>query len=148
MTLIDPKEITLKLPDGTEKVYILSKFPAVQGREIICKYPMSALPKLGDYGVSQETMVKLMSYIGVKLDGKDEPQMLKTIELINSHVPGPVALMRLEGQMLNYNVDFLQLVKSLGGLGGLSQMLHQLVTKTLTDLSGPSSAKAEQPSTN
>ena len=52
MDMLQPKEFKTTDQSGTERTYILSKFPAVQGREIISKYPLSAMPKLGDYAVN------------------------------------------------------------------------------------------------
>ena len=61
--MIQPREITIADQDGKERRYILSKFPAVEGREIVAKYPISALPKLGDYAVrvlEQRSGVKIL----------------------------------------------------------------------------------------
>ena len=69
--MIEPKEITVETQKGEKRVYILSKFPAVQGREIIAKYPLSAMPKLGDYAVNEETMLKLMAFVAVPREGKE-----------------------------------------------------------------------------
>ena len=82
--MLEPKDFTVTLPGGVEKTYILSKFPAIAGREIICKYPMSGLPKIGDYSVNEETMLKLMKYVAVKIDGGS--MLLSTREIVDNHV--------------------------------------------------------------
>ena len=56
MDLIQPKEIEV-----SGKIYRISKFPATVGREIVAKYPVSNMPKLGDYKVREEIMTKLMT---------------------------------------------------------------------------------------
>ena len=66
--MIEPLEVKITTQKGDEKTFIISKFPAIQGREIICKYPLSGMPKLGDYQVNEETMIKLMSFVAVPTD--------------------------------------------------------------------------------
>ncbi len=67
--MIEPKTIAIVDGNGKEKDFIISKFPAIQGREIIAKYPTSSLPKIGDYAVSEETMLKLMAFVAVDING-------------------------------------------------------------------------------
>jgi len=43
------------------------------------------MPKLGDYGVSEATMLKLMSHCGVRIDGRDEPLMLTSRASVDNH---------------------------------------------------------------
>lgn len=102
--LLQPKPITLTDQDGKERHFLISKFPAIAGREIIAKYPLSAVPKLGDYGVNEETMFKLMTYVAVKTD--DGFIRLLTPELINNHVMDWEVLVKLEEAMLSYNTSF------------------------------------------
>ena len=47
--LLHPKPVTIECNDGSSKEFILHKFPAIPGREIVSQYPLSAMPKLGDY---------------------------------------------------------------------------------------------------
>lgn len=39
--LIKPKEVQIKDVDGIEKAFVISRLPAVTGREILAKYPLS-----------------------------------------------------------------------------------------------------------
>ena len=55
-------EVSITIDD---KEFMLSKFPAVAGSEIIAKYPLSGLPKLGDYKVNEETMLKINVIVAV-----------------------------------------------------------------------------------
>ena len=99
--MIDPKEIIV---DG--KTFIISKFPAVAGREIIAKYPLSGMPKLGDYKINEETMLKLMGYVAVNLgNGKIA---LSTPALIDNHTGSWETLCKIEMAMMEYNCSFFQ----------------------------------------
>lgn len=141
--LLEPKETEVN-----GRTYILSKFPAVAGREIISKYPTANLPKLGNYTVSEETMLKLMKYVAVPIEGR-EPMCLTNRDLINNHVPDWETLVKLEWRMLEYNCSFFQNGKSSAFLDKLAGMLAKLkITETLTDLSAKSSQAGKQPSTN
>lgn len=141
--LIDPFEFECPLPDGGTKTYILGKFPAVAGREIIAKYPLSNLPKLGEYAVSEETMLKLMSYVAVPRDG-GEPLRLTSKSLVDNHVPDWETLARLEMKQLERNCSFFKDGRALNFLQGIAQLIQTLTTKTLTDLL-PQLLKAGKP---
>lgn len=141
--MIDPKEITVETQRGESRVYVLSKFPAVQGREIIAKYPLSAMPKLGDYQVNEETMLKLMTFVAVPQDGR-EPLRLITRALVDNHVPDWETLARIEFAMMEYNVSFFGNGKGSTFLEAITRKAQAFLTKTLTDLSGQLSPKEKQ----
>lgn len=135
---LEPKEIELELPSGLTKKYIISKFPAIAGREIIAKYPLSSMPKLGDYEVNQETMLKLMGYVAIPVEGADALR-LTTAELVDNHVPDWETLAKLEMQMMEYNCSFFK-----GGviqgfialfLDKLAPLLSQILTTSVAALS-------------
>jgi hypothetical protein len=105
--LLYPKEVQIKCLDGTERTYTISRFPAIAGREIIAKYPLSAAPKLGDYAVNEETMLKLMSHVAV-MPTSGAMLRLTTKALVDNHVPDWEALARIEVEMLRYNTSFFQ----------------------------------------
>lgn len=146
--MIQPKEIEI---DG--KIFIISKFPAVAGREIMAKYPTSGLPKIGDYKVNEEVMLKLMSYVAVP-NGTSQPLKLGSQILINNHIvasEGAEAwetLGKIEIEMMRYNCSFFRDGRISTFFEDLAQKLPQWVSKTLTDLSARSSQKEKQPSTN
>lgn len=144
--LLQPKPITLTSQDGVEKTYYLSKIPAIPAREIITQYPVSAIPKIGDYGVNQAIMLKLMSYVGIDIGGK--VQRLETEALINNHVPDFEVLMRLEAAMIDYNCSFF--TKGTGSIffDLIAEKAKPLTSKILTALLAQSSPKEEQASTN
>ncbi len=134
--MIQPKEVQITTQAGEERTYIISKFPAVQGREIIAKYPLSAMPKLGDYAVNEETMLKLMSFVAVpRPDGS--PQQLTTKGLVDNHVPEWETLARIEMAMMEYNCSFFANGQGSTFFALIAQKAQALISKTLTDLSGP-----------
>lgn len=145
--MIEPKEFPVKQPDGTERVYILSKVPAVEGREIVAKYPLSNMPKLGEYQASEEIMFKLMAYVqAVTKDGQTIP--LTTKALINNHVPDTSTLMRLEAAMLEYNFGFFVRALSSDFFASFSQKAERWISETLTPSLERLSKAVAQPSTS
>jgi len=141
--MIEPKEITIETQRGESRVYVLSKFPAIQGREIIAKYPLSAMPKLGDYQVNEETMLKLMAFVAVPQEGR-EPLRLTTRALVDNHVPDWETLARIEFAMMEYNVSFFGNGKGSTFLEAITQKAQAFLSKTLMDLSAQSSPKEKR----
>jgi hypothetical protein len=136
--LLEPKEVDIELQSGTIKKFIISKFPTIAGREIIAKYPLSSVPKLGDYQVNQETMLKLMEFVAVPIEGA-EPLRLTTPELIDNHVPDWEALVKIEMQMLEYNCSFFKNGVIQGFiqifLDKMAPLLSQILTTSVQALS-------------
>lgn len=143
MALIEPKEVPIPDQQGREKVFILSKFPAIQGREIIAKYPLSAMPKLGDYAANEETMLKLMAFVAIPREG-GEPLPLSTRALVDNHCADWEQLARIEMAMMEYNVSFFGNGKGSTFLDAITAKAQAFLSKTLTDLSGQLSPKAKR----
>jgi hypothetical protein len=141
--LIEPQETTI---DG--KIYILSKFPAVEGMEIMLQTPMSVLPKLGSYPITQEMFLKVMCYVGVPRESGKEPLRLSSKDLVNNHVKGPESWLKILKEMAEYNFSFFQNGRALSFLEGLIQTLPQSSSGTLTESLGQLSQKIKQPSAN
>lgn len=140
--MIDAKEIEI---DG--KVFIISKYPPTEGREIVSKYPVANLPKLGEYAVSHETMLKNVSYAAIK-ESDGTIRQLKTKALIDNHVGSWETLVKLEWALLEYNISFFHDGRALNFLGGIAQKLPTWITKILTDFAGQLLQKEEPPSGN
>ncbi len=132
-TLLEPKEITMKTMKGEDRTYILSKFPAIAGREIVSQYPISAVPKLGDYKTNEALMLKIMGFVAVSTD--NGPLCLSTHALVDNHVPDYETLMKIEFHMMDYNTSFLSIGKISNFLEGVEGKAAAWITKTLTDLS-------------
>lgn len=135
--LIKPKDITIKDADGVERYYILSRLPYPVGRKVAAIYPVSNMPKAGNYQQSEEVMRDMFNFIHVNL-GENGSMPLSTLAMIENHVPDTTTGLRLEAAMLAYNFDFF-------GQGGLSGYLREFlgthlpsIIKTLTPLLPPS----------
>lgn len=134
----EPKEVEI---DGVN--FIMSKFPAVSGREIITQYPTSGLPKIGDYKTNEELMLKIMSYVYVKKDGHEIKLENKT--LVDNHMPSWETLVKLEWEMMAYNCSFLANGKALNFFKLLSDLAGQKIIEILTRSLAQSSQAAKQP---
>lgn len=144
--MLEPIEKEISLPDGGTKTYILSKFPAIAGREIVTQYPTTGAPKIGDYKTNEALMLKLMAFVAVPTENGQ--LQLTTKELVNNHVPDFETLLKLEWAMMEYNCSFFRNGAALGFLGGLTGKLKQSITQTLTDLLRLSSVKDAPASEN
>lgn len=147
MALIKPKPLTVATQDGDERQYIISRFPALDGREIIAQYPVSMIPKLGEYAVNKTMALKILSFVCVALpDGKE--LQLTTADLVNNHVPDWETMAKIEMAMMEYNCSFFARGKTSSLFEGLEGKAQLLITKILTVLSAQSSKPGEPPSTS
>lgn len=138
LALLEPIE---KEIDG--KRFMLSKFPAIAGREIVAQYPFSGAPVIGDYKLNEAMMFKLMSYVAIILDGTP-PIPLTTPELINNHTGGWETLAKIEYEMMVYNCSFFSEGRFSDFLDGIAQKAETWLSQTLTNLSERSS-QTEKP---
>lgn len=142
--MLEPKEFEI-----SGKTFVLSKFPATVGRELLVTYVPSGMPKVGDYNTNEALMLKIMSYVGVMVDGRDEPLKLTTRQLVDNHVPDGETLMKLEMAMASYNFSFFGNGQLSGFLEQVTERLTGTLSKILTDLlplsQAKDQAKAEQP---
>lgn len=145
--LIKPKSITVKDIDGDEHEYFISRFPATKGREILARYPISNIPKLGQYVQSKETMLELMQYVDVVLSN-GERLRATTQAVIDNHVPDGETLIKIEFEMLRYNTSFFGVVGSSGLVDGLVKKYLPLIMQTLTETLAQSSPPDKQASSN
>lgn len=140
------KDFEVETSEGLKKTFVLSKFPATEGRRIMTQYPISALisnTKIGSYDDQERLMMDLMSYVKVRLDdGREIP--LKTKDLINNHCDDWEMLMKIEREMIVYNFSFFQNGKGFDFMQSLLALVVQSVTETLMGLSDKSSHSEEQ----
>jgi hypothetical protein len=130
-----------------EKKYLLSKFPAMDGREIVTQYLASGIPKIGDYKRNEEIAIKLMGYVAAVNENGHETRLV-TRELINSHVKDWETLLKIEAAMMEYNCSFFQNGQASDFLITIARTIKQLISQTLMASSGQSSAQNTQPSTS
>lgn len=149
MTLLEPKSVMIKTLAGEEKEYIISKFPAVAGREIFAQYPVSLVPKVGDYQLNETLMLKIMSYVAVPRENDPgNPLRLSTRDLVDNHVPDWEALARLELAVMNHNCSFFERGKLSTIFAGVGAKANTKITEMLMGLLGSLSQAARQPTTN
>ncbi len=144
--MIEPKEIEI---DG--KTFIISKLPATAGREILGKYGLSSIPKIGDYKVNEEMMFKLLCYTAIKIKDSGTLIKLTTRELIDNHCHGEYmteTLIKLEREMFSYNFSFFQKGRVSTFFQDIAQKIPELISKTLILFSQLSSQTEKPPSTN
>lgn len=123
-TLLKSKDVLIKNVDGEAKTFVISRVPAIPMREVMAKYPVSNIPKLGEYQASKEVMQLLMSYVAVRIGDDQREVRLVNNSLIDNHVDDGEQLLRLEYAMLEYNTNFF-------GKGGISNFLTNLITTHL-----------------
>lgn len=143
--LIQPKEITIDF-EGEKLRFNIGKFPATVGREIISKYPIANVPKLGEYKVSEETMLKLMCYVERVYD--DRTIELTSRTLVDNHIPSWEVLVKIEAYVIDYNCSFFELGKVLNSLKEWKALAQPKNIKTLMDSLVSLSQAEKQPSKN
>src|SRR5574337_1379876 len=137
--LIKPQEIQIETENG-KKTFILSRFPYKIGREIIAAYPMTALPKIGDYKLNEEACEKLLTYVAVPTPN-GEYQRLTTEVLKNNHIDSWETCIKLEWEMIQYNCSFFRDGRASTFLSDIVQTLPQWISKISTALAGASLQK-------
>lgn len=146
--LLEPKEIVVSGEKG-DKTFVISKLPfGSVGREVLTQYIPTGTPMVGDYAANHALYLKMMRYVCVKLpDGKELP--LSTQELIDNHVGGDFAMgIKLETEMLEYNLGFFVNGSLSPFFNKLQAMLPQKISKILMALQAQLSELEKQPSTN
>lgn len=146
--LIDPKELELKDQNGTVRKFLISKFPAVAGREIVAKYPVTNMPKIGEYQLSEEIMLKAMQYVARVPDGGSAPIVLSTRALVDNHAGDWETLAKLEWALLEYNVSFFGQGLNSASFESLARKAVEWISKTLMASSAQSSPTGKPPSTS
>lgn len=145
--LLKPEGFDLLNDEGQVQSYILSNFDAVTGRRIITQYPMTGLPKIGEYAENEKLMFLLMSFVAVVT--KDGRKLrLSTPELVANHVPDAEMLMKIEMKMMEKNCSFFRDGRSLDLLDSIAQIFSRKILELLTPSSEQSSPQDAQRSTN
>jgi len=103
-SFIKPKEITIKDMDGNDHTFVISKFPAIDGREIAAKHPFMT-GKADDYQLTEDVMLKMMGFVAV-IDPSGNKLKLSNKTLVNNHVGDWEVLVKLERDILEYNCSF------------------------------------------
>lgn len=142
--MIEPEIREIETPSGEVKKFTISKFNAIAGREIVSQYPISGMPKLGDYATNEAIMLKMMAFVAVQAGDVQIP--LTTRELVNNHVPDWETLARLEMEVMQYNCSFFGNGKVSGFLDDLTAKLPESILSILIPLLERFSLPEKQPS--
>lgn len=135
--LIKPKPFSTTDMDGVAVNVLLSRFPAVDGQKILCKYPTGMIPKISDYDKDFEpAMLMLMSYVAID-NGTETPQRLLTQALIDNHIPDAETSMKIQMAMMEYNCSFFR-------KGRISDFFDEFVQMIFTKISEMSTRSSEQ----
>lgn len=129
------------------KTFILSKFPASAGRDIVCQYTLSAVPKLGDYAINRKMADKILSFVGVTLD-TGSVITLSTEALIDNHCGSWETRMKVEMAMMEYNCKAFQEGRVSNFFVELARILNAKISSTLTDSLEQLYQRIKQPSSN
>jgi len=106
MALLKPKEITIIDLDGVERLFLISRFPATDGMEILVKLPMSAMPKIGDFETLKAVRDDIFKFIAVKTELGEI--VLSTKALIDNHTNDAETAIKLMKEIIEYNFSFFQ----------------------------------------
>ena len=144
--LMKTKEVDVETQDGETRKYILSKFDAISGREIVTQYLTSAAPRIGDYRLNEELMLKLMAFVAV--DMPNGLLALNSKTLVFNHVPDWETLLKLEALMMEHNCSFFQNGKTSSFLESIEAKAQAFAMSMWKALSAQSSAQEKQHSTS
>jgi len=142
--LLEPKELILTDASGKVRTFMLSKFPAIAGRKIVTRYPLTNVPKVGEYQQSEEIMLELMSFVAAVTE-TGHVQMT-TRALVDNHVGDWETLAKVEWAMLEYNCSFFRGGLNSAFLESISQKAVTWITQTLIPLLAPSLQAAKRAS--
>lgn len=125
-----PKMVEVRTMDGEPMQFVISRFDAVTGREIITQYPFSILSNLGisvslseqkgadltgfkhaealaaHYRRNMGIVEKMMTHVAVKT--ANGFMRLENEGVIIGNVPDAETLLKLEWQVLNYNTSIVR----------------------------------------
>lgn len=116
--LLEPKEFVFD-----DKTFLLGKVPCADAREIFDPYIHSLLPKCVNFEKNNEVFYRLMSFCGIRTEKGDVCFVNKT--LLNNHISDYVTLKRVEWEMIERNVSFLEKGQVLNFLKIIAQNLQQ-----------------------
>lgn len=140
--MIKPQEIQIKDMDGVEKTFIITRFPATVGMEILYRLPTSGMPKIGDFEVLKSVRDDVFKYVYIKTDGGDIA--LNTHALIDNHVADAETAYKIMGAMLSYNFDSIKKLTSSVSLDSISAKILSTAQTLLKGLSQQSSGKSKR----
>lgn len=133
-----------KLIELNATKYRILPMDVFDGRRIMHEYPMTMLPKIGDYKANEELFKILMRYVEVEL-APNIWQKLDTDELIRQHVSAKDTIV-LEREVVDLTTGFFSSGKLMTIGMEITEFFIKKLILTLTQLSGELLQADEQPS--
>lgn len=97
-----------KLIETMGKVFRVLKMGVYDTRKVVMTYPLSLIPKLGDYAINESLSDLLMKYVEVEVslpDGRKHWLKLENRQLVEQHVD-PMQILPLEIAVLDHTTGF------------------------------------------
>jgi len=140
--MIKPQEIKVVDMDGEEKTFVITRFPATVGMEILYKLPTSGMPKIGDFEVLKGVRDDVFKYVYVKVGDTEIP--LNTSALINQHLTDGETAYKVMGAMLSYNFESIKKLTSSVSLDSISEKILSTVRNLFQEFYKQSSQKTKR----
>ena len=138
--MIKPKALEIIDIDGVERKFIITRFPATVGMEILYRLPTSGVPNIGDFEALKVVRDDIFKYIYVTTDGGDIA--LTTHALIDNHVGDAETAVKIMGAILTYNYSFLGKIVSGGFLESVTAKIPAIASKLLIQFKDALSEKS------
>lgn len=150
MELLDTKTVKVNTQDGTEKCFIISKFPADPGLELAVEVACIAgglAANKPDPAAMIATINKALAYAAVPGPNGD-PIALTTAALRDNHIPDWEAKFALFVKLAQHNISFFRNGRASDSFSVLARILNQSNIGTSMASLAQSFKKGEQPSAN
>ena len=122
--------------------YRISELPTMLARDVMMNYPLTLLPKVGNYGENERLFKLLMKHVEVQPEPDKNPDWwirLDTEDSINQNVSAK-GVLELEKEVIDFSTDFFssgkltQIGTTLGELA--RNILTNIVLQSIAELSG------------
>lgn len=142
--LHNPTSFSATDGEGESRDFILSKYPSMQGLEIMAELPLSSIAKFGAAAITKEIATKTMAFVAIELPG-GIIQRLDSEILINNHTGDWEAVCKIVIAMAKKNCSFFRNGRILDFLNDFALNSIPKVIKMWTALSAQSSRTDTQP---
>lgn len=144
--MIKPKDIEITDIDGVVRKFVIARFPATAGMEILYRLPTSGIPKIGDFEALKGVRNDVFKHVYIKTDGGDIA--LSTTALIDNHCGDGETAIKLMGEILVYNYSFLERLVRQNLLDSILAKVRDTALSFLTEFSQQLSQKSKPASKN
>ncbi len=142
--LLDPTPFTTVDGSGVSWNFILSKFPSMQGLEIMAEIPMTGIMQLNPKAITKDAALKMLPFVAVELPN-GIIQRLESAALIDNHTGDWEAVVKIMVAMAGKNCSFFRDGRISDFLNDFALKSLPKILKTWTELLGQSSRTDMQP---